>query len=458
MMAKLPGRASGAVVTVLCLVAIVAAKEPVARQPATKAAADKAFRAAKKEYQARIHNKKPAERIAALKLLNDFQTGEAADLIYVTLLDDRTDEVRQAAIELLASWRDQSDVADRLLQRMTTTTRKDGMDIRAVSALQALAGTEADDLQFKLIAYLDEFLGTPLADQHLLHDMIDEQAAEKADTEVMRMLMLFTRTQLFDRHFGFRRCLVQGLTQIKDRDAITHLINLLPRFKGLVQFDTVIHLAESTGQNFGDDAAKWKVWWTENRNLTRVPDKSRASPVGPYAKFGEYYGIPICAKRVVFVLDTSASMRGAKIEAAKTELMRVIRELPKEVYFSLIAFDGSIRVWQRDLVPATEQMKNIAVNVVLEQPLGPKTASYDALEAAFELNPEAIYFLSDGAPVGGKIDDPGEIVATISGVNRVRRISIHSVGVDTNIPSAAVFAKFMKTLAEANWGVYKPVN
>jgi hypothetical protein len=402
-MAKLPGPASSAVITiaVTCLLATASAKEPVARQPTSKAVTDKAFRAAKKEFQARIHNKKPAERIAALKLLSEFPTGESADLIYVTLLDDRTDEVRQVVIDLLASWRDQSDVTDRLLQRMTTTTRKDGMDIRAVSAVQALAGTEEDDLQFKLIAYLDEFLGTPLADQHLLHDMIDEQSAQKADAEVMRMLMLFTRTQLFERQFGFRRCLVQGLTQIKDREAITHLINLLPRFKGLVQFDTVSHLTESTGQNFGDDAAKWKVWWTDNRNLTKVPDKSRAAPIGPYTSFGNYYGIPICAKRVVFVLDTSASMRGGKIDAAKSELMRVIRELPKEVYFSVIAFDGTIRVWQRDLVPATDQMKNIAVNVVLEQPLGPKTASYDALEAAFELNPEAIYFLSDGAPVGG---------------------------------------------------------
>src|SRR5260221_11888528 len=119
-------------------------------------------------------------------------------------------------------------------------------------------------------------------------------------------------------------------------------------------------------------------------------------------------------------------MRGGKIDAAKNELMRVIRELPKEVCFSVIAFDGSIRVWQRDLVPATEQMKHMAVNVVLEQPLGPKTASYDALEAAFELNPEAIYFLSDGAPVGGKIDDPAGIAGTTSGVNRVGPVSIHS--------------------------------
>jgi hypothetical protein len=90
--------------------------------------------------------------------------------------------------------------------------------------------------------------------------------------------------------------------------------------------------------------------------------------------------------------------------------------------------------------------------------LGSNTASYDALEAAFQLDPEAIYFLSDGAPMGGKVDDPTQIVSILSSLNRVRRVSIHSIGVDTNLPGAAVFARFMKTLAEANWGVYKAVN
>ncbi len=132
--------------------------------------------------------------------------------------------------------------------------------------------------------------------------------------------------------------------------------------------------------------------------------------------------------------------------------------MPKEVYFSIVAFDSSVRVWQRELVQANEQMKHIAVNVVLEQQARGNTASYDALEAAFELNPEAIYFLSDGAPQGGKINDPAQIVATISSVNRVRRVSIHSIGIDTANPGAAGFARFMQTLAEANWGVYKAVN
>jgi hypothetical protein len=445
------------VIAILGLAGLVAQAKDGSRATAAKTGSDKAFKAAKKEYQQRIHNKKPSDRIAALKLLADFPTGDAADLVYVSLLDDRAVEVRDAAVEFLAALRDRSDVTEKLLQRMATATRKDGMDIRAIGALRALGGTEDEALQFRLIGYLNEFLGTPQADQQLLHGMIDEQAPQ-GEADAMRMLMLFTRTDFFDRHFGLRRCVVQGLTQVKDRDAITHLINLLPRFKGLIQFDVVSHLIVSTGENFGDDAGKWKTWWTEKQSQTRPVDKSKIPPIGSYVKFGEYYGIPICAKRVVFVLDTSGSMRGGKLEAAQTELIRVIRELPKEVHFSIVAFDNSVRVWQRELVQATEQMKHIAVNVVLEQQARADTASYDALEAAFDLDPEAIYFLSDGAPRGGKIDDPVQIVSTISGFNRVRRISIHSIGIDTNTPAAAGFARFMQTLAEANWGVYKAVN
>jgi hypothetical protein len=271
------------------------------------------------------------------------------------------------------------------------------------------------------------------------------------------MLMLLTRADFFNRNFGFRRCVVQAVMEVKERDAILHLINLMPRLKGLVQFDVISHLMTATGQNFGDDAGKWKIWWLESKGQPIVADK-RPPPPRDNSKFGEYYGIPICAKRVVFVLDTSLSMRGGKIEAAKTELIRAIQALPKEVHFSLISFDSSVRVWRRELVAATEQMKNIAVNVVYEQNLGPNTASYDALEAAFELEPEAIYFLSDGAPSGGKVDDPVQIVGDFSVMNRVRRVSIHSIGIDTNNPAAAIFGRFMKNLAEANWGIYKAVN
>ena len=439
----------------LLLAALAAA---VAREPgkSAKGAPDKAFAKVKREYQQKARNKKPAERLAALKLLEDYRTGDAADLVYVTLLDDKTDSVRQAAIEFLADLRDDSEVMEKLVKRMISAGQKEGLDVKAVGALQAIAGGEDESLQNRLIAYLDEMLGTQKADQALLHAMIDHEAPKGDPAYVLRMLNLFSRTQFFDHDFGFRRCVVQGIMEVKDPDGLTQLIQLLPDLKGLVQFDAVTHLIAATGQNFGDNAAKWKAWWVENRGKNRTVDRSRPPPPSNYGNFGQYYGIPICAKRVVFVLDTSLSMRGAKIDAAKTELVRAIRELPKEVFFDVIAFDNTARVWRPEPVPANEQNKIMAINVVMEQPLKLKTASYDALEAAFELHPEAIYFLSDGQPMGGKIDDPKQIIATVSEANRVRRVSIHSIGIATN--ESNVFADFMKGLAEANWGIYKPVN
>ena len=433
------------------------AKDPVKTSEA-KAPPDRAFAKVKKDFQQKIHAKKPADRIAALKLLEDSPSGEAAELLYVTLLDDKAGEVRQAAVALLAAWRDKSEVTDKLLARMNTASRKSGMDIRAVGALQALAGSEDEGVQAGVLKYLDDYLGQPQTNQAALHEMIDTQSAKGEAEDSLRMLMLFTRAQYFNGHFGYRRCLVQGLMEVKDQEALADLIELLPNFKGLVQFDVVSHLTAATGQNFGDDAGKWKSWWAQNKGQIKNVDKAPRLSSGSYGNFGEYYGIPICAKRVVFVLDTSLSMKGVRIEAAKTELIRVIKALPKEVFFDVIAFDNSVRVWKSELVPATEQMKQLAVNVVIEQPLRFKTASYDALEAAFGLDPEAIFFLSDGAPFGGKIDAPAAIISTIGEWNRVRRVSIHSIGVGVKEPNAEVFADFLKNLAETNWGIYKPVN
>src|SRR6185369_13936281 len=115
----------------------VHAADPV--RPAAKSnsdkASDKAFKAVKKDFQQKAHSRKPADRAGALKLLADFPTGESAELVYVTLLDDSAAEVRKAAIEYLAAQRDNREVTDKLVQRMTTATRKGGLDVRALGSL-----------------------------------------------------------------------------------------------------------------------------------------------------------------------------------------------------------------------------------------------------------------------------------------------------------------------------------
>src|SRR5262245_27855799 len=103
-----PGRRAFSIAA--CLLIAVVPCAYAAPKSAAKAPLDKAFQKAKKEYQLKARQKKPADRIAALKLLEDFPTGDAADLVYVTLLDDKTDDVRRAAVEFIAALRDDSDV------------------------------------------------------------------------------------------------------------------------------------------------------------------------------------------------------------------------------------------------------------------------------------------------------------------------------------------------------------
>jgi hypothetical protein len=150
-------------------------------------------------------------------------------------------------------------------------------------------------------------------------------------------------------------------------------------------------------------------------------------------------------------------MNGPKLDAAKRELIATIKELPQEVAFGLVIFSNSIRIWQGELVPATTQMKELAIKTVQSQEARGDTSTYDALEAAFTLDPEAIYLLSDGAPTSGKIVAPNEIVGTIAAFNKLRRVSIFTVGIDTNDTTAVMFARFMRGLAEANWGEYQAV-
>jgi hypothetical protein len=78
------------------------------------------------------------------------------------------------------------------------------------------------------------------------------------------------------------------------------------------------------------------------------------------------------------------------------------------------------------------------------------------LDAAMRLDPEAIYFLSDGKPNAGRIAVPGEIVATISKTNRTRRISIYTIGIAPG-QSEGPLETFMKGLAEQNFGQYQRV-
>jgi hypothetical protein len=207
----------------------------------------------------------------------------------------------------------------------------------------------------------------------------------------------------------------------------------------------------------GADDRAWSVWWKKHKEDFRFPPPGD-EPLSTDAVPGtpSYYGLSIHAKRIVFVIDVSGSMRGPRLEAAQRELTRTIDKLPEATSLSLVAFSDRTVVWRKTLARATPQTKQAAQRFVYLLRAEGRTAASDALEAAFRFDTEAIYFLSDGEPNAGKLPRPEAILATVPRLNRVRRVSIYTIGILPGEPGGPLDF-FMKTLAEEDFGSYRRV-
>jgi hypothetical protein len=235
---------------------------------------------------------------------------------------------------------------------------------------------------------------------------------------------------------------------------------LLPKLNGEVCGDVVRHLTRISGAHLGSNLNAWRDWWKEHKEGFEFPARDSEAPLDASAapkSTSYYYGLSLAARRIVFVLDTSGSMEGPRLQAAKHELAKAIDGLDEEVSFSIVIFNNLVTVWQRGLMPAKPSIKRAAAQFIYARRAGGQTAAYDALQAAFQFDAEAVYFLSDGAPNVGKLVAPADIVAAVCRANRSRRISVYAIGIAPG-PPGEPFDLFLRTLAEQNFGVYRRID
>ncbi|XP_032996621.1 inter-alpha-trypsin inhibitor heavy chain H4 [Lacerta agilis] len=125
--------------------------------------------------------------------------------------------------------------------------------------------------------------------------------------------------------------------------------------------------------------------------------------------------MPAFPKNVVFVIDTSGSMSGKKIEQTKEAMKKILEDLNPEDHFSLVLFDGTVSVWKSSLLPATEENVERAKRYVENIYAGGSTNINDALQTAINLldkdtkaeslpdqSVSMIILLSDGQPNTGE--------------------------------------------------------
>jgi hypothetical protein len=414
------------------------------------------FKQTKPDLLPMLRSKEPQDRIEAVRRLKAFPVEDSVKLIHACL-DDHDPGVSKEAIAALREMNDNHEVCETLLaaaKRSLHGRKRQG----AATDISILLASKLQSTH----RAVDELLADAAAGKNgpaVVVDLLDEIAARRS-TEDLNALDHLAKTQLFENHFGVRRTIVYALTVIPSKEAVGVLVGMLDRVGGDARADAVEYLMHVTGQDLGFDSKRWQQWWKENQESFAYPPVStRAAYRGTLTEgeSGSYYEMPIFAERMVFVLDISGSMGGQRIQAAKRELLVAIASLRESCQFGIVVFNDRASAWQRQLVPADDRNKQAAKTFVDSLGIGGSTASYSALDLAFTFDTEAVYFLSDGAPTTGNLIAPVDIVAAVTATNKVRRISLYTIGVGAGFPGSPLDT-FLKSLAEQNLGTYRRVD
>ena len=155
-------------------------------------------------------------------------------------------------------------------------------------------------------------------------------------------------------------------------------------------------------------------------------------------------------KTVLFVVDRSGSMSGAKIEQAKGALKFVLNNLREGDMFNIIAYDSAVESFRPELQKFDDETRKAALGFVEGLYAGGSTNIDGALTTALaqlqdSSRPNYVLFLTDGLPTAGERNEM-KIVANSESNNRVRaRLAAFGVGYDVN-------SRLLDKLARQNSG------
>ena len=169
------------------------------------------------------------------------------------------------------------------------------------------------------------------------------------------------------------------------------------------------------------------------------PDKDKDGTflllVSPRAELSRAQQVP---RDMVFVVDTSGSMAGEKMEQAKKALTFCLNSLEKHDRFALMNFATSVNKYADGLIDANGGAVRKAKKWVGRLEATGGTAINDALNAALDLRPAGsernftVVFFTDGQPTVGETQ-PEKIIENVKERNRAgTRIFTFGGGDDVN--------------------------
>ncbi len=148
--------------------------------------------------------------------------------------------------------------------------------------------------------------------------------------------------------------------------------------------------------------------------------------------------LPDIPKNLIFVLDSSGSMKGDKFEQAMSAMEFVLLDLKEGDKFGIIDYDDVVRPYNEELISASTTNIKDAIRYAKDSyDANGGTNIYEALERACNMiprddRPTYILFLTDGLPTVGN-RDINAIAANTKKLNESRaRLFVFGVGYDVN--------------------------
>jgi hypothetical protein len=331
-----------------------------------------------------------------------------------------------------------------------------------VALINLIAETETPETESLLISLLD-------APHHGIAMISAEALGRHKYFGAIEALKRQTGRREYREKYAFRFNLVRALAQMEHPDAIEFLAELQSTLDGQLRHHVQTVVDGVTIDHFRGDSERFEQFRkpeVKNAASSMSPDDRifKAAKFEPESlqrmrlKPQQYYGIDIHARRLMFIIDHSSSMKDywggmTRLDRAKYELTRAITELPGEAEFAIVFYHTSVRFWRNELVPATEENKREAIEFVRRLGYGDKTNTYGALKFSLEFDDqlESVFLLTDGKPTFGEIRDKAVIVKDILHRNRFRHLNFNTIGIAVDGATRA----FLQQLATESNGEFR---
>ncbi len=296
------------------------------------------------------------------------------------------------------------------------------------------------------------------------------------------------------RDLGWKHAILPVLTEMRRKSTVGVLIDefcrtssMLARPKAPVPTPTCFWLSDVhdalkdlTGFSAGAGRVQaWRDFWRRERATFHVWPEDEARRARRHIVRG-FCGVRVRGRNVLFVVDTSASMRRklmtkkGKSRSAfiRQELMHAVDGLEPDVRFNAILFStGVVKFSPRPMPASSYHVKRFRTWLGNAQ-TGGETRLLDALQSglegrvfanhnAFRRSIDEVFVVSDGIPA----EKPRRILESVARWNKTRACRIHVVCLGLGDGAEKRRAKFvngkspgvefLKRLAEQNGGEFK---